>query len=115
MTRSIGAGTLRNTLGVAMDAPSSGITRLNFGLGWGVPSLITRNVRGAHPAAPRVPPTEQGQAEIGFGARPPGVFPSTGIDYRLKPGDLSPNRQAWGLVADDRVAPVQPEGSCPVA
>ena len=36
MTRSIGAGTLRNTLGLAMDAPSSGITRLNFGLGWRV-------------------------------------------------------------------------------
>jgi hypothetical protein len=35
MTRSIGAGILRNTWGRAMDAPSSGITRLKFGLGLG--------------------------------------------------------------------------------
>src|SRR5262249_11285462 len=55
----------------------------------------TRNARGPR-AGSRITPTivRAGQ-EIGFGARPWGVFASTRINYRLKPGDLSPNRQAW--------------------
>ena len=63
MTRSIGAGTLRNTLGVAMDAPSNGITRLNLGLGWGVAVINDPQRQGPPRGVSHNPYDSKGQAE----------------------------------------------------